>query len=85
MGDETPKGFYRSDFEVEWKRYLPSPEKPQQAQQVQHTTENEYTTENVARDVVAPVNEQAATEISLAKRPNVAAGATVAPIWDDEW
>ena len=28
MGDETPKGFYRSDFELEWKRYLPSPEKP---------------------------------------------------------
>jgi hypothetical protein len=80
MGDETPKGFYRSDFELEWKRYLPSPlETPQQAQQVQHTTENEHTTEDVAPNVVAPVNGQAATEISLAKEPNVAAVATVPP------
>ena len=69
MGDETPKGFYRSDFELEWKRYLPSPEKPQQ---VQHTTENEHTTEDVAPNVVASVNGQTATQISLAKRPNVA-------------
>jgi Protein of unknown function (DUF3631) len=83
VGDETPKGFYRNDVELEWKRYLPSsPEKPQQ---VQHTRENEHTTENVAPDVVAPVNGQAATEISLAKRANLAAGATVAPIWEEEW
>jgi hypothetical protein len=86
VGDETPKGFYRSDFELEWKRYLPpSPETPQQAQQVQHTTENEDTTENIAPDVVAPVNGQAATEISLGKSPNVAAVAAVAPVWEDEW
>ena len=63
VGDETPKGFYRSDFELEWKRYLPSPEKPQQVQQVQHTTENEHTTEGVAPDDVAPVNGQAATQV----------------------
>src|SRR5438105_6325583 len=79
MGDETPKGFYRSDFELEWKRYLPSPEKPQQAQQVQHTTENEYTTENVARDVAAPVNDQAPTEISIAKRQKSGPAANPCP------
>jgi len=64
MGDETPKGFYRSDFELEWRRYLPSSsETAQQAQQVQHTTENEHTTEGVAPDDVAPVNGQAATHV----------------------
>jgi len=29
MGNKTPKGFHRSDFEEAWKRYLPSAsEKP---------------------------------------------------------
>jgi len=84
MGDETPKGFYRSDFELEWKRYLPSPETPQQPQQVQHATENEHTTEHVTPNVVAPVNGQAATEISIAKRSDVAAVPTVATIPDEK-
>jgi len=82
--DETPKGFYRSDFELEWKRYLPSPETPQQPQQVQHATENEHTTEHVTPNVVAPVNGQAATEISIAKRSDVAAVPTVATIPDEK-
>lgn len=82
-GNGTPKGFYRSDFELEWKRYLPSlPEKPQQAQ---HTTEDGHTTEDVAPDAVAPVNGQAATEFSLAERSNVAADATVALNEEHEW
>ncbi len=25
IGDETPKGFHRSDFEQAWSRYLPPP------------------------------------------------------------
>src|SRR5438132_5766499 len=82
--DQTPKGFYLSDFELEWKRYLPSPEKPQQPQQVQHATENEHTTEHVTPNVVAPVNGQAATEISIAKRSDVAAVPTVATIPDEK-
>jgi hypothetical protein len=36
IGDTTPKGYLRSQFEDAWDRYLPSPVEPQQPQQVPH-------------------------------------------------